>query len=570
MLLPAAIASVTLASAFFVMLRRRAPRWAFLVLGVLPPAGLLLASTNLRVYGYHGFVQAGIVYRLLHGGVPPGSPLLAGQPGTYPWAGALVLAGVSRLLGVSPFWSAALVAIASLAVLLVLTYRIGLLVTADPEASLFGTAASLYAFTFTQSVPDSALKSGLARLLPLPFVEPRGAPILEKFNGCTSFPLGLALYALTLLLLLRLATEGSPRWRSAAAFAATLLALAFVYPYFMPPMALLCGIAAFRSWRGGVRPLAFLLAGSLALVGMIVLPYYLQLRLGRTNAVLQLVPAQALIRQVAVILVTFLPMSILLVGARRAIRERLRAGSPAASLLLASATVNLLLFAFLLAPLWSQYKFLLLGEFALGIVGGVALRALYARSWPVALAVLSLFLLPFGLDCVHKARDWSVAPRTYREAGMALEHEDPARRELDRWMRTATHPRAVFVDTDLGVPVYGQRSLYVAMPKQEHLVTIEEQAGVPTPGDGYTLDPRIFLKDVDGAPAALVDQRGEVAARLLSGREYVAADVADVAACGPEAYLVRRPVASDVDRTHAERFPVVFENAAATVIALRR
>jgi hypothetical protein len=569
-LLPAAITSLTLASAFFVMLHLKAPRWAFLVLGVLPPAGLLLASPNLRVYGYHGFVQAGIVYRLLQGDVPPGSPLLAGQPGTYPWAGAMVLAGFSRLFGVTPFWSAALVAVTSLAVLLVVTYRIGLLVTSDPEASLFGTAASLYAFTFTQSVPDSALKSGLAGLLPLPFVEPRGAPILEKFNGCTSFPLGLALYATTLLLLLRLATEGSPRWRAVAAFTASLLALALVYPYFMPPMALLCAIAALRSWRGGVRRLALLLAGSLALVGTIVLPYYLHLRLGRTNAVLQLVPAPALVRQVAVILVTVLPMSLLVVWARREVRGRLRAGRPAASLVLASAAVNVLLFTFLLAPLWSQYKFLLLAVFALGIVGGVAFRALHARSWPVALAVLSLFLLPFGLDCVHKARDWSAAPRVYRDAGMALEHDDPARRELDRWMRTATHPRAVFVDTDLAVPVYGQRALYVAMPRREHLVPIEEQAGVPLPGDGYTLDPRIFIKDVDGYPAALVDRREEVAARLLSGQEYADDDVADVAACGPEAYLVLRPGSSGVDRARTGRFPVVFDNAAATVVALRR
>jgi hypothetical protein len=184
--------------------------------------------------------------------------------------------------------------------------------------------------------------------------------------------------------------------------------------------------------------------------------------------------------------------------------------------------------------------------------------------------VLSLFLLPFGLDSVHKARDWNMAPRVYREAGMALEHDDPARRELDRWMRTATHPRAVFVDTDLGVPVYGQRALYVAMPKQAHLVAIEEQAGVPLPGDGYTLDPRIFMKDVDGYPAALVDRREAVAARLLSGQEYAAADVADVAACGPEAYLVLRSESSGVGRSDTGGFPVVFENAAATVVALRR
>jgi hypothetical protein len=38
---------------------------------------------------------------------------------------------------------------------------------------------TVYAFTFTQSVPDNALKSGLGTLVPFPFAEPRGAPILD-------------------------------------------------------------------------------------------------------------------------------------------------------------------------------------------------------------------------------------------------------------------------------------------------------------------------------------------------------------------------------------------------------
>jgi len=570
MMLPASVLSLALACTFFVMLRLRAPRWSYVVLGTLPPAILLLASPNLRVYGYHGFVQAGIVYQILQGNIPPGSPLLAGQPGTYPWGGALVLAGISKLLGISPFWAASLVAVASLAVLLVITYRIGLLVTGDAEASLFGTAASLYAFTFTQSVPDSALKSGLGRLLPIPFAEPRGAPILEKFNGCTAFPLGLALYALALLLLLRLAREGSPNWRRVVAFAASVLALAFVYPFLLPPLALLGAVVALLAWFAGgqQRRLAMLLAGALASVGAIVLPYYLQLGAGRSGPVLQLVPAAAFFRQAAVIVVTFLPMSLLLIWARRAVRDKLRAQGRTAALLLVSAAMNVLLFFFLLAPIWSQYKFLLLGIFAFGIVAGIALRALHARAWPVALAVLTVFLLPFGLDCVHKARDWNAGRRVFRESEIALEHNDPAQRDLYRWMRASTHPRAVFVDSDLGLPVYGQRALYVALARQEELQALNAQAGVPATGDGYTLDPRIFMKDVDGYPADLVDQRQQVATRLLSGKDPSAGDLDAVTASGPQAYLVLRPGTADAARARQTRLPVVFENSAATVLEL--
>ena len=265
------------------------------------------------------------------------------------------------------------------------------------------------------------------------------------------------------------------------------------------------------------------------------------------------------------IVVTLLPMSLLLVWARLAVWERLRAQGRVAALLLVSAAMNILLFAFLLAPLWSQYKFLLLGTFAFGIVGGIAFRTLRERAWPAALVVLSAFLLPFALDCVHKARDWNDAPRVFRESGVALEHKDPAQRDLYRWMRTQTHPRALFVDTDLGLPVYGQRALYVALAEQEKLKELTVRGG-----DGYTLDPRIFMKDVDGYPGDPVDRRQQIAARLLSGEDPSAADLAAVTASGPRAYLVLRPGPADAAQARRTPFPVVFENSAATVVELPR
>jgi hypothetical protein len=566
MMLSALFLSLSLASIFFAMLRVRAPGWSFVVLGMLPPAALLLWSPGLRVLGYHGFVQAGIVYQVLQGNIPPTSPLLAGQPGSYPWVGTLLLAGISRLFGISPFWSASIVAMASLTLLLVAIYRIGLLATDDARASLFGTAVALYAFTFTQSVPNNALKAGLAALVPFPFAEPRGAPIVEKFNGCTSFPLGLALYAVALLLLLTMAHR-SRGWRAAAGFTGSLAALAFVYPYFLPPIALLCGVAAILAWRDGgpERRFALFLAGVCGLVGVLVLPYYLQLAAARTNAALQVGAAAGLGRQAGVIVVTLLPMSVLLAVTRRSVRERLRIGGRPVTLLLASAGLNVLLFAVLSAPLWSQYKFLLLGVVALGIVGGIGFRELHERTWPVALAVLAVFLVPFALDCVHKANDWNGAAGVFRESGVALDHSDPARRELDTWMREKTHPRAVFIDADLGVPVYGQRALYVALPDQEPVKALTTQGG-----DGYALDPRIILKIVDGYAGDLVDRRQQTAARLLSGQPPTDADLRVIAAAGPRAYLVLRSSAPGTADRPRLPFPVAFSNAAATVLEVPR
>ena len=115
------------------------------------------------------------------------------------------------------------------------------------------------------------------------------------------------------------------------------------------------------------------------------------------------------------------------------------------------------------------------------------------------------------------------------------------------------------------MPVYGQRALYVALPNQEKLKEITTKGG-----DGYSFDPRIFMKIVDGYPADLVDRRLQIAARLLSGAEPTAADIADVAASGPAAYLVLRTGTGDPARARPSSLPVVFENAAATVLKLPR
>lgn len=565
MLIPALVSSLVLASLVFAMLRWRAPRWGYLILGVLPSAALLLMSPNLRVYGYHGFIQAGIAYQILNGNLPPPSPLVGGLPGTYPWTGALVIAGLCKLLGISPFWAAALLAIASLLVLLIASYRIGLLVTGNPESSLFGTILALYAFTFTQSVPENPIKGVLRAIVRLPFEESRGAPILEKFNGCTAFPLGIALYALALLFLLRLLKELSCRWRLLAAFAASLVAVAFAYPYLFPSMVVQAVAVAVLAWRarGPGRRLALSLLGAIALAVLASLPYHLHLNQARVLPALQLISAQGLVRGLVVIVVTFLPMAALLLWARGPVREAVAAQGWPARLVLASVGMNLLGFAALLAPLWSQHNFLLLAIFALGLVGGTALRALYLRSWPVALAVLALLLVPFSLDGIHKARDWNHVPRTLQESGPALEPLDPDQRALYAWMRTRTDPRAVFVDTDLALPVYGQRALYVALPKTEAFVPL-----AMTLGNGYTLDPRLFMQVVDGYPGNLVDRRLRVAKALLAGESLAPADLADLTSAGSHAYLVlRSPFPEPAKPT---TFPIAFQNPAATVIEIKR
>jgi hypothetical protein len=297
----------------------------------------------------------------------------------------------------------------------------------------------------------------------------------------------------------------------------------------------------------------------------LALPYYLQLRVGRTGPALQLAAPPVLLRNLVVIVVTFLPLSILLVWGRRPLLEALRAQGRVATLVWLSAGVNLVLFAILVAPLWSQHNFLLLAVFATGIVGGTAFRALRLRAWPVALALLSVLLIPFSLDCIHKAWDWKDASTEYLESGSVFEHRDPHQRSLYAWMRTNTDRRSFFVDADMGLPVFGQRALFVALPRQEELKSLST-----TSVDGYALDPRLFLKIVDGYPETTVDRRMDIARRLLARETPTSADLAELSAAGPRAYLVLRLDSPGATPSHSQPYPVVFHNPAATVLELPR
>jgi hypothetical protein len=212
------------------------------------------------------------------------------------------------------------------------------------------------------------------------------------------------------------------------------------------------------------------------------------------------------------------------------------------------------------APLWTQYKFYLLAVYSLGIVGGIAFHVLHGRSRPAALLVLSLFLLSFGLDCVHKATLWRHVPEAFRESGMGLEHADPAENELYQWIRSETGPGAVFVDSKLTVPVFGQRALFVGLGGELNLKDYVI--------DGYALDPKTVLLIVDGYAPTLVTERQRIATKLLAGESVSAAELASVRAAGDQVFLIARTRLLNGRLLAAGSYRIAFQNAAATVWAL--
>ncbi len=515
--------ALPLAAGFFLLLRIKAPCGYFLALGILPVCLPLWLVSNLRVYGYHGLMQAGIVYEILNGHLPPHNPLFAGQPLLYPWGYAFWVALLSRMLHISPFYSTALLSTVALAGILIATFYISRLFTDDLAANLFATLIPLYAFTFTQNLDFMPLwHSNAAHLAG--FGEWRSMPIVEKFNGDTGFPFGFFLYGAFFYLFLRSITAESWNWRQAGLLVLLLIGVGFTYPFFLPALDIggfaACMVIAFRNrqgnWRQPVMVAVALVAGS-----VVLLLYLLPITHGKFPAG-KLVPNLSWPhwkRKIGVLLLTCAPIWLLLCLYRRRLWDILKEHRPATVGLVLSVAVSYLLFLAVNTPFASEYKFLSQGMYLTGILGGWCFSFLRRRRPLLSFALVALFLVPMGMDVAMKSTNWlnaGVYPRGYSERGLDILSKNPVEEAFYTWVQKKTDTDAVFLDASLDMTIYGRRELYV---------------GVPTiaPFAGFGMTSQEMLGEDNGYNPALIQQRMKTLDAVLDGKNPLTlADLAPV------------------------------------------
>jgi len=205
------------------------------VLGVAPVVLIYVLNPEFRVYSFHSFMHAGITYQILNGNLPPSDPLLAGHAAAYPWAAHLIAAGMSRIFNITPFLSIAVMNVASLALAMILIYRISKILVDDERANILSVVVSIYGIT----VANPSLLRLLAFKLPTEF---RGVPILLKFITINVLPIGLVGFLLVIYVVLRLESSGRTLLKVAALLAA-LLGVGFTYPAFLPGIAASLAVA---------------------------------------------------------------------------------------------------------------------------------------------------------------------------------------------------------------------------------------------------------------------------------------------------------------------------------------
>jgi len=452
------------AAGLLILLSLREPRrlaHALVVVGAVLPLVLLYAlNPAFRIYSRHGLLHASILYQGLEHGVPPPNPLLAGEGLGYHWGYDLLGAAFSRFLGVAPSWSYSTLNIVALTLVLLLLGRVSRDLVDRPARALLGPLVAVFAIT---PVPLWWLKQTAFSQQYFGPLMARATPVFHKFANVNGVPVGRACCALALTAL-GTCRRGGSRVAGRALLAASVTGCGLLYPPLLPGLLVTVGAftavylirsqapdLATRVWAAALDAVVVavgvvLAAGVLVVLGM------------RTATSVALLDTRFLTADVVSLLLTGLPMVVVIVAAWDGLRRH--GDHLLIDQLLVAAAANAACFLAFSLTDRNEYKFLLLSQVLLGLVGGPALFALRRRIGFCAAAVTALVLLGSFVhiyeNCFYRHRDAEVQ---LAEVGRRLVHPDPEQDQLYSWIGEHTPGSAALVDTEPLVTVLGPRAV---------------------------------------------------------------------------------------------------------------
>jgi hypothetical protein len=486
------LSSLGFAIIFFLLLRAGKNALCLLV-GLLPTAIPLFLNKDARIYGWHHWLQNGTAYQILNGYVPPDNALFAGHICLYPWGYPYLLAVVSRILNVTPFISSALVSVSLLAFLLFVTFQISKMIFNDRVANLFSVLVPIYAFTFTQNFNFAQILSKICGLPPpglfcSPLFDCR-VNILYTFIGNTGYPAGIAFFALFLFGLMRVLAHRRADLKAFISLCAGVLCLGFLYPFMflaVYPIVFLVltnDLLKKRFNKSNLMVILILLSGTL-----ILYPYFISFAAHRApgaGITLDRSLRDIICRKAVISFVTFVPIVLLLFLFRQTLKRIFDKKDRLWEVLLLSIAACLVMYLGLHACLGNEYKFLALACFCIGIPGGFAFAELYRKKPYLCVILLGLFLLPTTLDVKQKLTGFHSDTQTaFTERGVDLVSRS-SDHAFYEWVRKYTNKEDVFVDSNLEIPILGQRRLYIGWNHGEW-------------EPGYVFPPKVILCELNG------------------------------------------------------------------------
>lgn len=483
--------------------------WALLVFtGILVLVYKL--NPNNRIYSYHGFMHAGIVYQILNGEIPPSNAVMAGTKLTYPWGYEYIAAGITDIFDITPFYTFAIINIISLLVCMVVIYKISRLLIKDDKANILSVIISLFGST----VLNSYLVMYLNRINIV--ARTPGVPVWEKFSNINGIPLGLIFYLLFLYSVIRIFVDRKCRLM-ALLFLLSVAGCGFVYPQFLPGImasgVLVClvNLLWHRKENLGlyVRK-SLLIIGLLTISGLIVYPYVSSIGSSAKGSI-ELFNVKSLSLNGVTYLIVCFPILLVIFLSRRFLGKNL--DKRVLIIILAVIAATFCCYIFIHLPLTNEYKFLMLSMVTLGILGGVSFGAMRQRwNKSIVFMLLLIFVFPAFSSIYTKLRHYEHLPSRYVEKGKYIYSKNVEENELYEWIRRETNTDDVFIDSELVLPVLAQRPLFVAWNKQ-----VKGRARA-YPGYGFIWR---FFQSIWGYDADLVRKRNNIVYSIYSSNRQL-------------------------------------------------
>jgi len=342
----------------------------------------------------------------------------------------------------------------------------------------------------------------------------------HKFIHTSSNQVGYVLYALALYACMQLArTRGRRRYHlTLLGLATTGAGLLYSFSWLVICACVLATTMVAlgsrdRKWRStSIHAII-----TVILASAVALPYILLISSGRSaESSLKILPGLAtMLRSLGVLLVAVAPVGVLAAVYRKRMVAEFHEHPGMMTLLLVWFAVPCTLSIVTFVPGNCQYKFLGHALLSLGLLTAAVLETLY-RSRKIA-AVAYIFLLSIGMVWDHATvfrTSWPAIDPVYGD-GMYLRHRDDNEDALYTWIATNTTADAVFLDTQLTVPVLGRRSLYVAVDWRKDGL-LKANPGLSVVVDGWGLDTSHHVLGIAGHARAQVEQRLALADALLS------------------------------------------------------
>lgn len=518
------------------MLRWRAPMWAYLLPLLVPVLPQLLPDW--ATY-WHGFMHSSIVYQIVEHGVPVANPLMATESLLYPYGHHALIAGLMRVVPISPVQAFILTDLLTLCVFALLVERAAAMVSIE-------RAVRVFAVLFAVLGPSPFVQAPLSDLFGSHgfgfTAEARFVP-LSKFIGINNNQLGLVFCALGLYGML-LMSAGRRRVAGGAALAVALLGSGFLYPTSWLNIVVCAGAAAvaLRLLREH-RTVTWLMVAVVLVTTIMVLPFLWSITHGKsTTAAIQLVASGSqLLRKLAVLLsLLSLAMPLAWYG-RTVIGASVRQWPTTWAVLAAATGASLITFLAVSMPDASEYKFLQLAIVALALPLALALHALCQRNMLVALVVMLVAALPYAIPFNVAMMREPVSDSVYSD-GRILRHRDPEQDALYRWIVLNIPRDATMLDSYLTIPALARRPLLIGLDLRRELGRLKGNAG--TMQDGWMMSAREFLLNVVGVEpnkyARLRDAAEQVLTSRPASRDAAALEALVQASGGRPLYLVVR------------------------------